>query len=141
MNKSLHHLLMVNHNLVQNDFFKSIEAIDLSLGQPKILEYLRENDGAIQKDIAKACVISEASISNILRKMKDKGLIEKVNSKENKRKSEIYLTDKSKDLLDLICLNFNRVDEAAMRGFDREEKKQLEAYLLRIYDNLRRTNE
>lgn len=36
---------------------------DISKGQPKILNYLAENDGSIQKDIAKNCNIEPATVT------------------------------------------------------------------------------
>lgn len=137
MNKSLHHLLMVNHNLVQDIFFEKISNLNLSLGQPKILEYLYKNEGAIQKDIARECAIRQSSISSILKNMEKKDLVKKVYSKENKRIVRIYLSEKSKNIIKNINENFKKVDKKALEGFNNDEKKLLQKYLLRVFENLR----
>lgn len=137
MNKSLHHLLMVDHNLVQDIFFENISNLNLSLGQPKILEYLYKNEGAIQKDIAKECAIRQSSISSILKNMEKKDLVKKVYSKENKRIVRIYLSKKSKNIIKDINENFKKVDKKALEGFNNDEKKLLQKYLLRVFENLK----
>ncbi len=43
MHNSLHYLLMVNQATIQKRLFNSLKDTELSLGQPKILDYLKEN--------------------------------------------------------------------------------------------------
>ena len=52
MNFTFHYLLMANHIMLQKQLFNNIKDLKLTLGQPKVLDYLRQNDGAMQKDIA-----------------------------------------------------------------------------------------
>ncbi len=51
MEHSLHYLLMASHSALQKKLFKSLRDTDLTLGQPKIIDYLKEHDGAGQNDI------------------------------------------------------------------------------------------
>ena len=61
MKESIHYLLMSDHMLVQKALLGSIKESGLTLGQPKILDYLKDHNGCVQKDIAAGCHIEPAS--------------------------------------------------------------------------------
>ena len=48
---------------------------DLKPGEPKILEFLAEHEPCEQKAIAHGCDLDSASVTGILRRMEDRGLI------------------------------------------------------------------
>ena len=49
--KSIHYLLMADHFMVQKALLSQIKDTKLTMGQPKVLDYLKDHDGACQKDI------------------------------------------------------------------------------------------
>lgn len=49
--------------------------IGLSPGQPKILHYLLNHDGCMQRELADACDIEPATVSRLLDKMEEDGLV------------------------------------------------------------------
>ena len=55
MNNSLHYLLMANHLLFQKSLHAGIKDTNMTPGQPKILDYLLDHDGIVQKEISKFC--------------------------------------------------------------------------------------
>ena len=57
MKETLHYLLMTDHFLFQKTLFGKIKETGLSIGQPKVLDYLKEHDGTTQREIAAACQI------------------------------------------------------------------------------------
>ena len=46
MDTSLHYLTMANQMLIQKRLLERVKASGLTLGQPKILDYLKDHDGA-----------------------------------------------------------------------------------------------
>ena len=52
MDKSLHYLAMANQQLIQKQLLERVKSAGLTLGQPKVLDFLKDHDGASQKDIA-----------------------------------------------------------------------------------------
>ena len=58
MDISLHYLTMANHLLIQKRILEKVKESGLTLGQPKVLDYLKNHDGASQKEIAAGCFIS-----------------------------------------------------------------------------------
>lgn len=93
---SYHKLMMENNTMYTKKVFDNVADRNLSKGQPKILEYLYENDGAVQKDIAKSCFIEQATVTSILARMEKNELIIRKVDPDNRRFQFVYLTEKGK---------------------------------------------
>ena len=46
---SFHYLSMAVHSMIQKNFMEQVKSSGLTSGQPKILDYLRDHNGANQK--------------------------------------------------------------------------------------------
>ena len=92
MDDTLHYLIMANQMLVQKSLLEQLKDTGLTIGQPKILDYLKDHDGSNQKEIARACFLEAGSLTTILNKMEEKGLIERRILNGNRRSFHIYLT-------------------------------------------------
>lgn len=136
MKESLHYLLMANHLLFQKSLLAEIKDINLTPGQPKILDYLLFHDCAVQKEIAEACHIEPATITSVLLGMENKGLIVRKNINGNRRSLYVCLTNKGKLLAKQVELEFGIIEKKALLGFGDEEKEMLTAFLTRINKNL-----
>lgn len=101
MKETLHYLLMADHFLFQKTLFGKIKETGLSIGQPKVLDYLKEHDGTTQREIAAACQIEPASLTSILNGMEKANLIERKTLDGNRRSWHIFLTEKGKEQLEL----------------------------------------
>ena len=70
MDNSLHYLIMANQMLVQKALLDKLKDTGLTIGQPKILDYLKDHDGSSQKDIAKGCFIKPVLLPPFLTRWK-----------------------------------------------------------------------
>ena len=136
MKETLNYLLMSNHFMFQKILFSTVKDTGLTLGQPKILDYLKNHDGAVQKDIASACHIEQASLTAVLNGMEKKGLIIRKMCHGNRRSLYVYSTEKGKELIDRVENEFKKIEENALNGFTENEKDMLNDYLSRIYKNI-----
>ncbi len=75
MQETFHDLLLSSHLTLQKLIMQALEDTGLTSGQPKILDYLREHDGCIQKDLADACHVDAATIVGLLNRMESGGLL------------------------------------------------------------------
>lgn len=141
MEKTLHYLIMANHLLFQKSLIMSIKDTDLTIGQPKVLDYLFYHDGVVQKEIATACHIEPATITSVLLGMENKGLITRKNLNGNRRSLYVYLTDKGKTLAKRIKTEFEDIENNALTGFTDEEKKMLTDFLIRVNQNMKKEGE
>lgn len=136
MKKSLHYLLMSNHLLFQKALLAETKDTGLTSGQPKILDYLRDHDGAVQKDIASACHIEPASLTSVLAGMEGKGLITRKPLNGNRRSLYVFLTDAGKELSTWVDTEFEKIEKKALAGFTLKEEEQLNALLSKIMKNM-----
>ena len=136
MNDTLHYLLMADHALLQKTLFANIRDSGLSLGQPKVLDFLKDHDGAVQKDIAKGCHIEPASLSTILTGMEKSGLITRETNENNRRNLYIYMTNKGKAICEQVTEHFSQIEKTVFSGFTEEEIENLLTYLTKIHKNL-----
>ncbi|MCI8717197.1 MAG: MarR family transcriptional regulator [Lachnospiraceae bacterium] len=136
MNDTLHYLLMADHALLQKTLFANIRDSGLSLGQPKVLDFLKDHDGAVQKDIAKGCHIEPASLSTILTGMEKSGLITRETNENNRRNLYIYMTNKGKAICEQVTEHFSQIEKKALSGFTEEEIENILTYLTKIHKNL-----
>ena len=136
MNDSFHYLSMANHMMVQKKLMEQLKDTGLTLGQPKVLDYLKDHDGASQKEIAAGCLIEAGSLTSILNRMEAKGLIERKMLNGNRRTFHIFMTESGKKNQKLVEETFEKIEETALNNVSEEEQKVFMEIFLRIYRNL-----
>lgn len=127
---------MSDHFLVQKSLITSIKDSELTPGQPKILDYLQNHNGCVQKEIAKGCHIEPASITVILKGMESKGYIERKMLNGDRRSLYVFLTEKGKKYIEYLNEKFDKVENTALKNFSEDEKQQLNDLLMRVYENM-----
>ena len=136
MSDSFHYLSMINHMMVQKKLMEQLKDTGLTLGQPKVLDYLKDHDGASQKEIAAGCLIEAGSLTSILNRMEEKGLIERKMLNGNRRTFHIFMTETGRKNQKLVEKNFEKIEETALKGITEEEEKTFMDIFRRIYMNL-----
>ena len=135
---SFHFLLMISQASVQKAIMRRLRDTGLSPGQPKVLEYLEENDGARPGEIAKASHTEPPSLTSVLSRMEHSGLITRSGPTDDRTPVRIFATDLGKSLTVRISDEFAAIEQEAFRGFSEEERSRFMEYLSRIYGNLSR---
>lgn len=136
MEKSFHYLSMAIQSVLQKRLMDELKGTDLTLGQPKVLDYLKDHDGASQKEIASGCHIEPGSLTSILNRMEQKGLIERRSLNGNRRTCYIFLTDYGVESKDLVDHQFRKIEQEAFKGINENEKMHFMKTLSQIYKNL-----
>lgn len=141
MDDSFHYLSMINHMIVQKKLMEQLKDTGLTLGQPKVLDYLKDHDGASQKEIAAGCLIEAGSLTSILNRMEEKDLIERKMLNGNRRTFHIFMTESGKKNQKLVEEAFKKIETTALNGISEEEQKQFMDIFCRIYRNLADTKQ
>lgn len=138
MNDSLHYCLMVAHFVFRRNVLTELARTcpDLSPGQPKVIDYLMENPGSIQCQIAGACVIEPPTLTNILAKMETDGLIQRSRDGENRRNVTVTLTEQGVEAGRAIRDVFETLEARALAGLSKTEAKRLVELLKKLRHNL-----
>lgn len=112
--------------------------IGLTLGQPKILDFLLENDGCIQRKLSESCNIEPATVTSILANMEKSELIYRTQNPNDRRVLNVFLTDKGRDAQREVEKIFRYIDEECFQGFSEEERLITMEILSRLYENMTR---
>lgn len=136
MDDSFHYMSMINHMTVQKKLMEQLKDTGLTLGQPKVLDYLKDHDGVSQKEIAAGCLIEAGSLTSILNRMEEKNLIERKMLNGNRRTFHIFMTESGKKNQKLVEEAFKKIEKTALNGISEEEQKLFMEIFCRIYRNL-----
>lgn len=136
MDDSFHYLSMINHMTIQKKLMEQLKDTGLTLGQPKVLDYLKDHDGVSQKEIAAGCLIEAGSLTSILNRMEEKNLIERKMLNGNRRTFHIFMTESGKKNQKLVEKAFKKIEKTALNGISEEEQKLFMDIFCRIYRNL-----
>ena len=136
MDDSFHYISMINHMTVQKKLMEQLKDTGLTLGQPKVLDYLKDHDGVSQKEIAAGCLIEAGSLTSILNRMEEKDLIERKMLNGNRRTFHIFMTESGKKNQKLVEEAFKKIEKTALNGISEEEQKLFMEIFCRIYRNL-----
>ena len=136
MDDSFHYMSIINHMTVQKKLMEQLKDTGLTLGQPKVLDYLKDHDGVSQKEIAAGCLIEAGSLTSILNRMEEKDLIERKMLNGNRRTFHIFMTESGKKNQKLVEEAFKKIEKTALNGISEEEQKLFMEIFCRIYRNL-----
>lgn len=138
MSPTFHYLIMAEHSMFQKELLAKLKDYGLTIGQPKVLDYLKDHDGTSQKDIARGCHIEPGTLTTLLNRMEESGLVERRMMNGNRRSLYVFLTDKGKEQLELVTAAFAEMEAEAFRGLSETERKTFMDLFLRIYANTSR---
>lgn len=136
MSKEKLHLLLLEAFLRSNRLLcQQLQQVDLLPGQPKILEFLLENEGCTQRTISEGCFLDKSTITTVLKRMEKDKLIYKEVHPTDQRSSLIYLTEAGKNKAFWVQQTLNDIDKAELADIPEAERKQFFATLEKIIDN------
>lgn len=115
---------------------KEIERITGNNGW--IIGYLARNteNDIYQKDIEDYFTIARSTASKVLSLMEQKGLIQRQAVAQDARLKKIVLTDKAREINEVMCKDAERMESDLIKGFTEEEIGTLYSYLARMKENI-----
>ncbi len=138
MDEKLHVALINTLSAHKKRGRQEFQALNLSDGQPKVLCHLYENDGMVQKELARVCQVEPATMTALLRRLTDDGLVRKetVYISGGKRAFGIFLTESGRNCAEKVNEIVDALEDISFKGFTALEKNNLYHMLQRITDNL-----
>lgn len=111
--------------------------IDVFNGSQGVILYsLWNNKELTIKEIGKITGLAKTSLTSMLDRMEEKGLIRRKDNSEDKRSIKIMLTDKAKELEKDYSDISNKMSNIFYKNFSDKEINEIENYLERIISNL-----
>ncbi len=121
------HRMYIHKEAVGKDFYP---------GQVHMLDYIDENAGCTQKELASFLRVTPASIAVSVKRMEKNGLIIREEDKIDHRVMHLTISDKGKRNMESLKKAFSKVDNMMFSGFLEDEIVRLDEYLTRICENL-----
>lgn len=115
--------LIYFYNLIKSyetSFGKTAKSLGMNTNEILILLEIYNNEGLNQIDIAKRYLVTEANISQITKKLKEKDLIEKRMDFENNTKNLLFLTEKGRELSEKLLVMFRDWNNKVIKGIPME---------------------
>lgn len=119
-----------------NELLKEKNIDEFNGSQGVILYSLWNNKELTIKEIGKITGLAKTSLTSMLDRMEEKGLIRRKDNSEDKRSIKIMLTDKTKELEKDYNDISNKMSNTFYKNFSDKEINEIENYLERIISNL-----
>ena len=133
LNNCINYLLTGAQHTVFQYMKKNLAQFDITPIQYGVLGCIWEFDMHNPKDIAAHLGVENSTISGILERMENKGLIRRMIDSTDRRYIYIELTDVSRDLEIPVRTVVTEVDRKVLEIFDGEEEAALKNALRRLY--------
>lgn len=129
------------HQLAGRIFTKKLKehrVEEINPAQGRILFPLWKKDGISIQELARATSLGKSTLTSMLDRLEADGYLNRVPSREDRRKILIYLTDKDAKMRETYNRVSHEMNDLFYQGFTETEKDEFEAFLRRILDNLNR---
>jgi MarR family transcriptional regulator, organic hydroperoxide resistance regulator len=115
-----------------------MDQIALHRSQAMVLCKLFVQDEMTQSEIAQQLSLQGATVTDMLQRMEEAGLVTRRRDTEDNRLVRVYLTDAGREKERFIMEQFLKLESAVFAGFDESERNMLRQLLNRTLDNMGR---
>ena len=105
-------------------------------GQARILVYLSSHSSVTQKEIADRCMLDVTTMSRVLNKLEEMGLISRQRDPGCRRAYQIGLTEAGRQKAEEVNRGFERLEEMLCRELSKEEIGSLTTGLKKVKESL-----
>jgi DNA-binding MarR family transcriptional regulator len=116
------------------------ESLSFTPTQWRVMASLWNEDGQTQKDISQNTTIDPATLTVMLKRMEERGLVTRRRDPANNRLQRVYLVDSRPAVIqgvrETISAHIAAVNAIATEGFDESERATLIRLLARVRANL-----
>ncbi|HXS38688.1 MAG TPA: MarR family transcriptional regulator [Stellaceae bacterium] len=134
--QSIGHQVRWTHRALQRELEARIRPYGITLGMWGFLRALWEKDGLSQRELSERVGTTEPTTVTALHAMEKRGLVVRVQNTDDRRKSNIYLTQPARALRELLLPTAREVNRAATGTISHAEIEALKRILTKIRANL-----
>jgi DNA-binding MarR family transcriptional regulator len=126
------------HRAFQRLLEKRISPFGVTRGQWYFLRVLWTEDGLSQRELSARVGMMEPTTVIALRSMEKAGLIRRVRSKDDRRRTHVWLTPKAKRMRSRLLAIARGINDDSEQGIDQREIEVMRRVLARMTANLDR---
>jgi len=127
------------HHLSGRIFAKKLKEYkldEINPAQGRILFALWQKDGIAIQELSKKTSLKKSTLTSMLDRLEETGYLERIPSKEDRRKMIIKRTEKDKKLQEVYLQVSKEMTTLFYKGLTEKEIDRGEDFLIRILDNL-----
>ena len=113
-----------------------MDQIAMHRAQAALLCRLFVEDGLTQSEIADQLSVQGATVTNMLKRMEEAGLVSRQRDLDDNRLVRVYLTEAGRNKERSIAEQFVKVEQAMFEGLTQEDRASLRRILRRMLDNM-----
>ena len=119
---------------LQHDAEKNLLRMDLNVSELRILRVLREQGSSPMNRFCAETMLSQPSITGLVDKLEERGLVERVRSREDRREVLIAITEKGNQTYSKGMELHGQFVEKALSALEDDEAKSLVSLLKKLAD-------
>ena len=126
------------NTVYEKDINNQLKGIGITSSQCEVLDYLFhcDKEEVNQRDIEKALNLKNPTVTGLLQRLDEKGDVLIVPNAKDKRKKNVYLTEKAYDIQRRMEADRRRIDKNLTLGMTRREVQALQKMLNRVLYNV-----
>ena len=126
------------NNVFEKELNERLKDIGITSSQCAVLDYLfhTSKEEVSQRDVEKNLNLKNPTVTGILRRLDEKGYIRCVPNAHDKRKKNIYLTEKAYDIQRRMEADRRKLDRELTRGLTKREVEALRKNLEKLLYNI-----
>ena len=113
-----------------------MDEVDVRRGQASVLCKLFAEDGVSQSEIAQQLSLQGATVTDMLQRMEEAGLVTRRRDPDDNRLVRVYLTEAGREKEQAIISQFKELENAVFSGFDASEQSLMRQMLNRMLTNM-----
>ena len=130
--KCINYLLTQTQIKVNQKFRENLAECNVTPAQYFMLYYLWEEDGLSPTQLSNLSGLDTSTVTGLLTRLEEKGFITRINSKDDRRSVNVYLSKEGSALKDSVDTIIQKSNVDVLSGFTKAEQVSLENFLLRI---------
>ena len=126
------------NNVYEKELNERLRKIGITSSQCAVLDYLfrTSKEEVSQRDVEKNLNLKNPTVTGILKRLDEKGYILCVPNANDRRKKNIYLTEKADDIQRRMDADRRKLDRELTRGMTKREENALRRNLEKLLYNI-----
>lgn len=113
-----------------------MDQVDAHRAQAFVLCALFEHEGMTQSEIAEQLSVQGATITNMLQRMEEAGLVVRRRDADDNRLVRVYLTDEGRKKERIIHRTFSEMEAKIFEGISPKDRERLRQMLYKLLQNM-----
>lgn len=126
------------NNIYEKELNERLKKLGITSSQCAVLDYLfhTNKEEVNQRDVERSLSLKNPTVTGILKRMEEKGFILSVPNAADKRKKNIYLTEKAYDIQRKMDADRRKLDNRLTIGLSKKEVNALSRGLEKVLYNI-----